>query len=178
LLDIDADDDRIPDADDPCENSGSHDIRIKPKVMLKRLDAVTGDDRLLLKGEFSAASGFAGLGTYDLRVIGYRKDGTLAFDTPIPATATKDAKNILFRDDNGTANDIRKFQVQDRSNEAPNQVKVLVKGKNGTYPFAAGDEPIRVVVVIGDGSVGDCGETSFETSQCVFNGAGNAMKCR
>jgi len=176
--DIDADGDGTPDADDPCNNSGARDITIKPKVMLKHLDAVANDDGLLVKGEFIAATPFVNLGTSDLRVIGYRSDGSLSFDMPISGAVTKDEKKIAFRDDTGAINGITKFQVQNRSSKAPNQVKVLVKGKNGSYPFAPGDAPIRVIVVIGDGSIGDCGETAFSAAQCEFNGAGNAMKCR
>jgi hypothetical protein len=178
LIDIDADDDGVPDADDPCNNAGARDITIKPKVILKRLDAVANDEGLLVKGEFVTATPFANLGTNGLRVVGYRKDGSLSFDIPISGAVTKDAKKISFRDDTGAHNGITKFQVKDRSSKTPNQVKVLVKGKNGSYPFAAGDEPIRVIVGIGDGSIGDCGETAFSAAQCEFNGAGNAMKCR
>jgi len=177
-VDNDADDDGLPDADDPCNNSGSHDITIKPKVVLKRLDAVAHDEGLLIKGEFVTANAFSNLAPDGLRVIGVRRDGTLSFDIPISGTVTADDKKIEFRDDTGTNNGITKFQLKNRSNKAPNQVKVLVKGKNGDYPFAAGDEPIRAIVVIGDGAVGDCGETAFGTGQCVFNGAGNTLKCR
>ena len=41
-----------------------------------------------------------------------------------------------------------------------------------------GSEPIRVIVVIGDGSAGECGETAFGAGACEFNGAGNTLKCR
>lgn len=174
----DVDDDGISDADDPCINAGAHDITIKPKVVMKRLDAVVNDDGLLVKGEFVSASPFTDLGTDALRVVGLRKDGTLSFDIPIIGEVSGDEKKILFRDSTGANNGIIKFLVKNRSKKAPNQVKVLVKGKNGDYPFASGDEPIHVIVLIGDGSLGDCGETRFTAGQCVFNGAGNTMKCQ
>lgn len=175
---VDSDDDGIPDGDDPCNNSGARDIAIKAKVIAKKLDGAADDDRLIVKGEFASATPFASLDGTGLRVIGLRKDGSVAFDTPLPGTAVVDAKKISFRDDAGSNNGIVKFQLKDRSKKAPNQVKVLVKGKNGSYPFAPGDEPVRAIVVIGDGAAGECGETRFTAGQCVFNGAGNALKCR
>jgi hypothetical protein len=174
----DMDGDGIPDVYDPCNNSGAHDITIKPKVIVKKIDAVPDNDGLLVKGEFVSAAPLSDITGERLRVVGLRNDLTTAFDIPIYGDVYADAKKILFKDKTGSNGGIIKLQLKDRSKKAPNQVKVLVKGKNGTYPFAIGDEPIRVTVVIGDGLAGECGETAFGPGACAFNGSGKTLKCR
>ena len=57
-------------------------------------------------------------------------------------------------------------------------MKVQFQGKKGTYPVVAGDEPLRATTVIGDGSIGECGDTAFAPADCAFNGSGNSLRCR
>jgi hypothetical protein len=33
-------------------------------------------------------------------------------------------------------------------------------------------------VVIGDGALGECGETVFVAGQCAFNGSANSVTCK
>ena len=60
-------------------------------------------------------------------------------------------------------------------------MKVLVKGKNGTYPVVTGDEPLTATVVFGGqpaAIAGLCGETAFPAAQCAFNGSNTKPTCK
>jgi hypothetical protein len=75
---------------------------------------------------------------------------------------------------------ITDVKVVDQSSKAPGQVRVKVKGKNGTYAVEAGDEPVNATVVFGDqtaGPAGHCGQTLFAPGQCTFNASGTKLKC-
>jgi hypothetical protein len=87
-----------------------------------------------------------------------------------------------YQDKTGTPNNgLTEMVILDRSRKAPNQVKVMMIGKNGTYPIAPGDKPIKATVVLGDraaSSAGQCGETAFAPTDCSFNASGNKLRCR
>jgi len=71
--------------------------------------------------------------------------------------------------------------VTDRARGLPGgEVRVVVTGKNGTYPAVAGDEPLRSIVVLGhqtDAIAGMCGESDYGPNDCAFNRPGNLLKC-
>lgn len=76
---------------------------------------------------------------------------------------------------------IIKIVVADRDHRVPNEVKVTVVGKKGTYPIVAGDAPLRAAVVLGGTealAARVCGEGSFAAGECAFNPPGNALKCK
>ncbi|MFM8408878.1 MAG: hypothetical protein ACKOCT_01255, partial [Alphaproteobacteria bacterium] len=60
-------------------------------------------------------------------------------------------------------------------------VTVSIKGKAGSYSIAPGDEPVAVAVVLGDSNdafAGGCGEATYASGQCTFNGAGTTLLCK
>ena len=172
-------------------------MTIKPKVVVTRIntDVDPTNDGLKIAGEFINATAFAGLNPLanGARVLvenaadASRVDVTLASGAfggkgtrgwKVNSKGTK----WTFQDKTGApANGITKMVMQDRSSKAPNQVKVSVSGKNGTYPIVAGDAPIEVTVVLGGQSAfdaGQCGATDFDTSNCTFNGKMNKLTCK
>ncbi len=193
--DVDADD--ILDGLDNCSNpSGQQDLTIKPKLTIKKIntDTIPDNDVLVLKGEFLLAPGedFMNLDliTTGARVVVESAGGTTLTDVTIPP-GTFDgtvgwkvngaATKFTFTDKTkpvATNNGIIKVIVQDRSKKAPGQVKVKVKGKNGSYPLTPADVPVRVVVGIGDPAAGECTETAFAPLDCKFNGKQNTLKCK
>jgi hypothetical protein len=56
-----------------------------------------------------------------------------------------------------------------------------VQGKTGTYAVGSADGPVQAVVILGgqaEGEAGLCGESDFGAADCVFNRAGDALKCQ
>jgi hypothetical protein len=147
-----------------CNNSGPHDITIKPKIQLKKIntDLTAGNDALKVSGEFISGTAFSELApmTDGARVILLTADGDTIADVTVPGGAAWSANGSgtkwSFKDSLGVNNGLTKLQIQDRSKIAANQVKVKVQGKDGRYPAVAGDEPVKAIVVIGDGSVSRC----------------------
>jgi hypothetical protein len=187
-----------------CNNvGGARNITIKPKVIVGKInDWFFGN--LRIDGEFISATAFDVLNPLEngARVLiknaaGITKvDVTLAsgaFNEPLPYGGktrrgwTLDAGGTewTFRDaTRSPANEkvkITKMVIQDRSDEAPNQVKVNIIGRRGHYPIVVEDMPIQVTVVLGgqDASLaGQCGETVFAPAGCSFNAAGNKLTCK
>ena len=114
------------------------------------------------------------------RVILEAADGSEIADVSIGPGASwsnKSGKKWLYRGD-GTVDGIQRMLMIDRSKKTPNQVKIRVLGKNGSYPVSAGEEPVKAIVVSGNGQAGECGETAFGADQYKFNGKGNTLKCK
>jgi hypothetical protein len=177
-----------------CERTGvgsEQDISIKPKLVLSKIntDAAAGNDKLTFKGELqlpgSTSFGSLDPGGEGARLLLAATDGTVRSDDTLPAGAawsTNGAGNRWsYKDKAGAVNGIIKMQIKDRSKKGPNQIQVIVKGKNGTYPIVAGDEPVQATVVFGDVSAGvasECGETAFSAADCKFNGAASKLSCK
>ena len=187
-----------------CNNvGGARNITIKPKVIVGKInDWFFGN--LRIDGEFISATAFDVLNPLEngARVLiknaaGITKvDVTLAsgaFNEPLPYGGktrrgwTLDAGGTewTFRDaTRSPANEkvkITKMVIQDRSDEAPNQVKVNIIGRRGHYPIVVEDMPIQVTVVLGgqDASLaGQCGETVFAPADCSFNAARDKLTCK
>jgi hypothetical protein len=56
-----------------------------------------------------------------------------------------------------------------------------VRGRNGTYPIVAGDEPLNATVVLGNqasADAGDCGETVFIAGDCFYTPSNIKLICR
>jgi len=191
----DLDGDGLSDACDPCTVvDPGQTIDVKPKLILKKVntDPTGGNDGLSLKGEFHLASDFAtvfpDVSSISLAVRVLAADGRIVLDEAIPSgafagtsgwKANSAGTKLSFSDKTkpATSNGIAKLAVQDRSKKSPGRVKLLMKGKAGTYPVAAGDEPLDVVLVYGDRSVGECAQTAFGPAACGFNGNGSSLKC-
>ncbi len=192
----DIDNDDVLDGLDNCTNpNGQQNLSIKPALTLKKINTgiVVGNDGLVLKGEFLLAPGddFSNLNPIvtGTRIIVEAGDGTSLVDVTIPPGAFDDISGwkengagtkFLFKDKTkpATNNGIAKVIVQDRSKKAPRQVKIKIKGKDGNYPVLAAHVPVRVVVVIGSASGGQCSETAFTPSDCKFNGKQDTLTCK
>jgi hypothetical protein len=48
----------------------------------------------------------------------------------------------------------------------------VVSAKDGYYAIGPGSEPVKMSVVLGDGTAGECAETSFHEVEnaCIFRG--------
>ena len=169
------------------------------KLVLNKInaDAVAGNDKLLLKGEFvlPATTSFA---AFDPIADGAQlvlTDSSGAVKTAIAVPGGADGgkgtagwklngagNKWVFTDRTGSpANGLFKLIVRNRSNKAPNRVQVIAKGKNGSYPIASGDEPLGAAVILGDsaaGISGRCGEAAFGAADCAFNGSGTKLTCK
>jgi hypothetical protein len=116
-----------------------------------------------------------------IRLVIVAQDGSMVADVTVPGGtgwSEPNEKRFQFADPSGMHNGITKFQLSDQSSKAPGQAGIKLTAKNGGYPVEAGDEPLRAIVVVGDGSVGECTETAFASDACVFNGAGSAVRCK
>lgn len=196
----DADGDGSGDACDVCTNvGGAQALDVKPKVVIKNIntDATVGNDRILIKGSFAlpGASNFAGLdpGAEGMRVVMRGAAGGLSFDTTL-ASGVFAGKGTVgwklnssgttwkFLDKTGApTNGILKAVIKDQAKKSANRVKVVVKGKNGSYPISSGDEPPQISVVLGDATAataGECAESIFVVSDCSFSGAGDKLTCK
>ena len=180
----------------PCVNLASErDITIKPSLSLKRIntDLTPFDDSLSLKGEFAfpLTSSFEALDPVltGARLVIQSEDGTKRIDAAMPGGSFDGVAGwrvngagtkFQYKDKNKPAaiNGISKVLIQDRSKKAPNQIKVQVKGRGGSYSFVFGEEPIKATVVVGDGALGECGQTAFVPGDCRFSGSGSSLKCR
>jgi len=86
--------------------------------------------------------------------------------------------NLRIKDKSGVYNGVQQIKLLDRNKKSPGQVKVLVKVKNGSWPFQLGQAPLRITISIGDGALGLCTDTDFTTSECAFSGSGKTVKCK
>jgi hypothetical protein len=126
-------------------------------------------------------------------VLLYGADGTPRLDVAIPGGAfagsgsrgwvrNKKGTTWSYTDKSGApVQGIAKIKLTSQSKRVANGVKVLVVGKKSTYPIAAGDEPVRVALVLGGAealAARVCGEGAFAASECAFNAAGNALACK
>jgi hypothetical protein len=185
----DLDGDGAGDACDACTNLGG--LPVKPKILLTRInsDGTPDNDGLVVKGEFPLGAGtsFSDLdpAADGLRLLIDSGDMKSRVDISVPGstsgwkvngTATK--YTFVDRSRPPANNGIVKVTIQKRTKGGLDRVKVRIRGKNGNYPVLAGDQPIKAVVVIGDPTIGECGETAFGPSECRFSSAGNRLACR
>ena len=165
--------------------------------MLSRIntDATPGNDMARLTGNFSSATDFSSLDpqTNGARVLVKNQAGSPAVDVTLATGPyggsgtrgwTKNARGTrwTFLDTTGAPNNgIYKMVIIDLSAKTPKQLRVIVKGKNGTYPIVSGDEPVQATVVLGgqaSAAAGECGESDFVSNDCTFNGPQNKLTCK
>ncbi len=192
----DADQDGLSDNCDPCINDGAGDFIPGAKLKLSRINVnKTGlNDRLTFGGEFALPAG-ASFASFDPTTLPVRivleagsGEGRVAESLPAasfggPGTAGWELNSkgtrwgykdkAIFK-----RNGIRRILLKDVSNESPGRVKVRISGAGGMYPFYTGDDPVKLLITVGDGAAGECGETAFTPADCSFNSRGDTLKCR
>jgi hypothetical protein len=198
----DTDDDTVCDAQDACTNVGGGRnflVKPKPKLLLAKInsDVTPGNDKLVLLGNFALPIGttFANLDprTRGARLVITSATGTVRVDRVLPGGAFVGGKTRGWKTNTkGTQwqwldrtaaplGGITGIKILDQSKAAPGHVRVIVTGKNGTYPVVDGDQPLRATVVLGnqsDAVAGSCGETAFVAGNCAFNGSHNQVTCK
>jgi len=199
----DGDGDGICDAQDRCTNVGhGRDFASKPpaKLLLSKVNSETtpGNDKLVLVGSFTLPS-TSDFGDLDPLARGARlvittAQGGALLDGALPPGAYSgdgtrgwrtNAKTTVWQYLDKTSAPlfgILALKAKDAGHGmAGGRVRVLVKGRNGTYSVAAGNEPLQATVVLGDQSdaiAGRCGESAYGAGDCAFNHAQNALTCR
>ncbi len=198
----DADGDGIDDACDICVAAGPANTMTKPLLMLNKLLPPSGDDKLTLKGTFiiptpfsppldpltngieivvlntSGGSALDPAGTSNISIPGGAWDGTKGWKANKPGT------KWLYKDRSKPPgnNGIFKVVIQDRSAKTPGQIKLVIKGKEGSYTAAPGDEPFYMAVELNDGVAGgassQCGEMAFASGKCAFLAKNKKLKCK
>ncbi|MFQ5478151.1 MAG: choice-of-anchor Q domain-containing protein [Candidatus Binatia bacterium] len=191
----DSDGDGVADLVDPCTNpAGNQDMkRVRLKLSNINADTAASNDRLRLMGSFSlpAGSDFSAINppVLGMRVIIENAAGLPRIAIVVPARARigrgagwasrRGDSSWRFGDKSGSAaNGIRRIKIKDLGGTS---VGVRIRGRNGLYPVVAGDEPLRVTVVLGDqqaSALGRCGEASFGASACRFNPTATTLRCR
>jgi hypothetical protein len=113
-------------------------------------------------------------------ILSTTNDDELA-DITVPGGSSwldKSGKKWVYADKTGSVGGITKVQIADRSAKAPKQLKIQIKGINGTYEPGPGDEPFKTTIVVGSGALGECGEKAFEADQCVFAKNTKSVLCK
>jgi hypothetical protein len=192
----DADADGIADTCDPCTNAGAQNLTIKPRIKLEQISEGSPpyNDRLGVSGEFQLPVGvdfsaidplskpvrlriaFAdGRGTVDQVLAPTFFAGSGSAGWRLNGSATR----WSFRDRTASPGaGIVSGRVDDRSQQAPGRVRVKFKGKNGFYPTPFDVLPLlRATIVVGDGESGECTDTAFAASDCVYTEFDNILTC-
>ncbi len=190
LAQDDSDGDGRGDACDSCTNDG--DLRtmgIRPLVVFRRVgsDERDGNDALLVKGGAVLPFDFSTIDpeTDGVRLVVDASDGETLLDVSVPAGTFSGRGTAGWQSRFGgnawvyhdrTESPIEGIVRVNLRNRGGGEVQVAVKGKRADYPIGDGDEPIKVVLVLGDG-VGACAETAFAAPDCEFNEAGSRLRC-
>lgn len=185
----DSDYDSMGDACDPCTNVGGFQnfTSRRAAVTFGRVyqDRIVGNDTMAVRGEFDLppATSFRSLdpSVDGARLVVEGANGAVLADIKLPpgikqAGSVKgwkiDPRGIKFRYvDQSTqrVGGIVKLIAKDMSKKLPRRVRVAVKGRDGNYPVAPENAPVRVIVVLGNSDAskqGACGETAFSTDGC------------
>jgi len=186
----DRDSDGLADDVDPCVNvGGAQDIGDGIKLTVKHtgLDSMAADEAIALKSTFRLAS--STFAEVDPSITGVRlvlRDvgGAAIADVVVPGGAGwsvgNNRRRYKFSDGNDPAanNGIARILIIDREAKAPRQVRVVVRGRDGSYAIAPGTEPVSVSIAVGDPVRGQCGEATFDPVDCSFDGGQTTLHCR
>ena len=192
----DADGDGIGDACDLCENAGAQTMDVKPRLRTKWIgpDLLLDNDRISFSAEFDLPGGFSfasldpttvpvrlrlegatgtALAQIELAASSFAGSGTRGW------TTNSKGNKWAFKDKTGTpANGILTALLQDRASSAPGRVRIKLKGRDGNYPINPSDAFVKLIVLFGDGSIGECAETAFTAEDCKFTGLGTRFGCK
>jgi hypothetical protein len=197
----DADGDGLCDETDPCTDVGGAQTFVatgRRQVTLSRINTepTAGNDALALAAVFPLAAGGA-FGAIDpaaqgARVLVWSNGGALRLDALLAAApyggrgtagwqVNRTRTTWRFKDATGAAaSGITAARIVDVGRKAARHVSVALRGTRSTYPIVAGDEPLRVAVVLGDQAAaasGYCGESAYVAGDCVFNRRGSVLTC-
>ena len=197
----DADGDGTCDGLDACTNVGGGRDFVNPaKLVLAKVgaDPTPGNDVLKFDGTFALPAGlsFRSLspGSRSARVLLRSAGGATIIDATLPAgtyagRATRGWKSNpssslwQYLDRTGSPiSGITDLKAIDRSSGAAGgSVKISLKGKTGAWAVAPGDEPVEIVILLGnagDAANGACGEAGYVAGECAFNSAGTTLSCK
>ena len=178
----DSDGDGIPDNCDPCTNL-QHIEAVKPKLLMSRLLAPGGDDRLKFKGTVTVPTTPAiDPSTRGIRLVVTDSVGTTLVDAFLPGGSLWKASNgraWTYRDKESAVDGISKASIKSRS---PGELKFVIVGKNGTYLPPAGSPVVATLVIDPPvATTGQCGEATFTDGtdeSCRLLSAGAKLLCK
>jgi hypothetical protein len=189
----DADADGKGDPCDPCTNVGGARNAVKHRIVLQKVPAPAGDDKIVLVGRVTIPTA----PTVDPAANGLR----LLLETAVPERlldvvlaaggysttskvgwrASRTGTRWTYR--NGfpsVANPVVSATVS-TSTRTPGLFKFVVRGKNGTFPVDGSDVPLvgTVVFDVPTADTGQCAELLFPVpGACRFNRSGSSVTCR
>jgi hypothetical protein len=182
----DGDSDGVGDACDPCNNIVPV-FATKARLKIGKLNTPPGDDRLKLKGIITVPTTPAiNPAVKGVRILLNGAGGTTILDTTIAGgngwktNATGTA--WLWRNPAGNSG-IIKVRLKTRSSK-PGQLRFSVTGKNGSFPVAPADAPVKATLVIDSplATTGQCGEVVFPgpspSPSCTFTPSGSTLRCK
>ena len=188
----DADGDGIGDGCDDCVAPPDGGVLSVLGLRSIGTDPVVGDDGLQLKMEAVLGPGVA-FGDLDPVVDGvelalHRDSGAPVLALTVPSgvfdgtrgwrsNASGTAWSFVDKTAGPTASGVRAAKIIDRSSGSPGAVSLKLMGRDGDYPVAAFDVPLRVTVALGTGA-GSCSERIYDRSDCRVNPRGDGIKCR
>jgi len=156
------------------------------------LDATPGNDQLVLAGSFVLSTG--SFATLDPAVTGPRllvhdQAGALQLDAQISNgtyagkgtrgwTRNKQGTKWTFTDKTAApVSGIVKATLVDQNKKVAGRIGVKLSGKNGTYPFVVGDQPLLAHLALG-ASGAPCAVTGFDAGSCTFNRPQTKLGCK
>jgi len=183
------------DADGVCTDvDGQRSINVGPKLIVKKIAADTqpGNDGLRVLGKFRLPAGT----TFDdldptrdpFMLLIEAADGRTVLSTTLPPVRgsgtspgwrlrNAGTKWAYLNESASPPDGIVQVVLKDRGVEQLRRIKVSVSGVDGTYPVDHGDEPLTAVVVVGDGTRGECGVMTFTPAQCRFGRTDTRLIC-
>ena len=85
----------------------------------------------------------------------------------------------VFTDSTGNARDgFVSAAVRDLSHIEPGRVRFKVTAIGGDYPVTRGGEAMKVLLVVGNASIGECGEGRFSRDDCGLIQSQTQLMCR
>ena len=168
----------------------------RSRLVVKKLDAPPGGQKLLVRGEMVLAHPFDP--SFDPLVNGVR---LVVSDSQGRALATRIAGGVYspatglgwtvnasgtrwrYRNTNaGAPGGITRVVIRDKSAKTPGLIKVTVRGKDADYTFDPAALPLRATLVVDPpaATTGQCARRDFATSPtgCVLARNGTRVVCR
>ena len=68
--------------------------------------------------------------------------------------------------------------VRDLSSIEPGRVRFRVTARGGDYPVSRGGEALKVLLVVGNASIGECGEGRYSRDDCTLIQSQSQLMCR
>ncbi len=184
---LDAGTDPANPASTPCSSAPS---MTNPRLIILRNLDPAGDESLTLQGAVTLASPPNPLvDGFSFQVSD--KNGVPLYVREVPAGAaasstapgwTAGRANWTFRDRSGTsANRITNVTVSKPSARTPGLYKFRVVGRSGNFQVPAGEEPVRLLVIVGR-SAGQCATSVFNPAggphpACKRSVTGSTLSC-